>query len=202
MPNAPDDNKVIEIYYKSGSIKYFLFWLVCGVLLWVGTLGTFVPIMFFTDDATKGYTELYGYVIFTAICAWIIAFIIFLFIRKLFHVLKRAKIPVVLDSTGIKNLPSTHKASKLIDMRWEDITKIARSASIPGARRSFNKDRLGTLTAFYSTQNGKPIRCIVDWGLFGMKGMREDYKNFHYFVADHAVEDCALESYPNAWPKP
>jgi len=192
----------IELYYKAGSIKYFLFWLTCGLLIWVGTLGTFVPFMFFTDESTKSYTELYGYVIFIAVSAWIMAGVIFLYIRKLYHVLKRGQIPIIIDKVGVHNLPSSRKASKTIDMPWENITKIARSASIPGTRRSFHKDRLGTLTAFYTSKHEKPVRCIIDWGLFGMKDMKEKYQHIHVFIANHAAKDCVLESYPNEWPKP
>jgi len=205
MTSSSFDNrgdKVIELYYKTGSIKYFLFWLTIGMLLFAIPFGVFVPAMFFTDEATKGQTDLYGYVIFIAVCVWIIAFIIFLYMRHFFYTLKRAKIPIVLDSKGVRNLPSSRKAAELVDMQWEDITKIARSASIPGSRRSFNKDRLGTLTAFYSAHDGKPVRCIIDWSLLGIKGMKEQYKNIHYFIADNAVESCTLESYPDAWPTP
>ncbi len=86
-------------------------------------------------------------------------------------------------------------------MRWESVTKVARSASIPGQRRSLNKDRLGAITVFYSMQDGESVRCIIDWGLFGILAIRETYNDFHYFISEHAVEGCELESYPNAWPK-
>jgi len=198
--NTAEDR--IELHYKAGSIKYFLFWLTFGLLIWVGALGTFLPFMFFTDDSTKSYTELYGYVIITAVCAWIMGAVIFLYIRKLYHVLKRAHLPIIIDKKGVHNLPSSRKASKTIDMPWENITKIARSASIPGTRRSFHKDRMGTLTAFYTEQDEKSVRCIIDWGVFGMKGMKEKYQQIHAFIASHAAKDCVLESYPDEWPKP
>ncbi len=71
-------NKVIAIYYKSGSIKFSLFWLTSVMLLWVGTMAIFMPIMVLIDERTKNDPEIYGYAIVIAICAWILAFIIFL----------------------------------------------------------------------------------------------------------------------------
>ena len=84
------------------------------------------------------------------------------------------------------------------------LDKIERFVSVPGTKSSFNLRRFlaGTSTSFVTTRDVKPVRCIIDWSLCGILGMREEYKNCHYYIADHAVEGCELNSFPDAWPTP